>query len=63
MFGPSHYLALIAQKTNELDQAAPLADWKLPDATTPPPARGPHGKKTQVRDGRCCLRRRSGSRT
>lgn len=31
MFNPLHYLALIEQKTNGLDQAAPLADWKLPD--------------------------------
>ncbi len=30
MFNPLHYLALIEQKTNALDQAAPLADWKLP---------------------------------
>jgi len=29
---PLHYLALIEQKINALDQAAPLADWKLPDA-------------------------------
>ena len=32
VFNPLHYLALIEQKTNALDQAAPLADWKLPDA-------------------------------
>ena len=31
LFNPLHYLALIEQKTNALDQAAPLADWKLPD--------------------------------
>ena len=31
IFNPLHYLALIEQKTNALDQAAPLADWKLPD--------------------------------
>ncbi len=31
VFNPLHYLALIEQKTNALDQAAPLADWKLPD--------------------------------
>ena len=30
VFNPLHYLALIEQKTNALDQAAPLADWKLP---------------------------------
>ena len=32
VFNPLHYLALIEQKTNALDQAAPLAGWKLPDA-------------------------------
>ena len=32
VFDPLHYLALIEQKTNALDQAAPLADWKLPEA-------------------------------
>ena len=32
MFDPLHYLALIEHKINALDQAAPLADWKLPDA-------------------------------
>ncbi len=31
VFNPLHYLALLEQKTNALDQAAPLADWKLPD--------------------------------
>ena len=31
VFNPLHYLALIEQKTNALDQAAPLADWKLPE--------------------------------
>ena len=31
VFNPLHYLALIEQKTNALDQAAPLAGWKLPD--------------------------------
>jgi hypothetical protein len=30
VFDPLHYLALIEQKINALDQAAPLADWKLP---------------------------------
>ena len=34
IFDPLHYLALIEQKTNALDQAAPLADWELPDAFT-----------------------------
>jgi hypothetical protein len=31
VFDPLHYLALIEQKINALDQAAPLADWQLPD--------------------------------
>lgn len=31
IFDPLHYLALIEQKANALDQAAPLADWELPD--------------------------------
>ena len=31
VFDPLHYLALIEQKINALDQAAPLANWKLPD--------------------------------
>ena len=34
MYDPLHYLALIEQKINALDQAAPLADWKLPDQFT-----------------------------
>ncbi len=32
VFNPLHYLALIERKINALDQAAPLADWKLPEA-------------------------------
>jgi len=32
IFDPLHYLALIEQKTNALDQAAPLTGWELPDA-------------------------------
>jgi hypothetical protein len=31
IFDPLHYLALIEQKINALDQAAPLAGWQLPD--------------------------------
>jgi len=31
IFDPLHYLALIEQKTNALDQAAPLVNWELPD--------------------------------
>ena len=34
VYDPLHYLALIEQKINALDQAAPLADWKLPDQFT-----------------------------
>ena len=29
VFNPLHYLALIEQKINALDQAAPLAGWRL----------------------------------
>ena len=31
VFDPLHYLELIERKINALDQAAPLADWKLPE--------------------------------
>lgn len=31
VFNPLHYLALIEQKINALDQAAPLANWNLPE--------------------------------
>ena len=31
VFDPLHYLALIEQKINALDQAAPLAGWPLPE--------------------------------
>jgi len=34
VFNPLHDLALIEQKTNALDQAAPLADWALPEEFT-----------------------------
>ena len=30
IFDPLHYLALLEEKTNALDQAAPLQGWKLP---------------------------------
>jgi transposase len=30
IFDPLHYLALLEQKTNALEQAAPLAGWQLP---------------------------------
>lgn len=32
VFDPLHYLPLLEQKTNALDQAAPLQGWPLPDA-------------------------------
>jgi transposase len=31
IFDPLHYLALLEQKTNALEQAAPLAGWELPE--------------------------------
>jgi len=31
VFDPIHYLPLIERKINALDQAAPLAEWGLPD--------------------------------
>ena len=31
VFNPLHYLALLEQKTNALDQAAPLVGWELPE--------------------------------
>jgi len=31
VFDPMHYLALLEQKTRALDQAAPLANWQLPE--------------------------------
>ena len=31
VFNPLHYLELLEKKTNALDQAAPLANWTLPD--------------------------------
>ena len=31
IFDPLHYLALIERKPNALDQAAPLANWELPE--------------------------------
>jgi transposase len=33
IFNPLHYLALLEQKTNALDQAAPLVGWKLPEGS------------------------------
>jgi transposase len=34
IFDPLHYLSLLEQKTNALDQAAPLAGWQLPEEFT-----------------------------
>src|SRR5215213_1299513 len=34
VFDPLHYLALLERKIGALDQAAPLADWELPEAFT-----------------------------
>ena len=34
IFEPRHYLALLEQKANALDQAAPLAGWQLPEEIT-----------------------------
>jgi hypothetical protein len=34
IFDPLHYLALLEQKTNALDQAAPLQGWQLPKEFT-----------------------------
>ncbi|HXP08655.1 MAG TPA: IS21 family transposase [Acidobacteriaceae bacterium] len=34
IFEPRHYLALLEQKTNALDQAAPLQNWELPEEIT-----------------------------
>jgi transposase len=31
IYEPRHYLPLLEQKTNALDQAAPLAEWELPE--------------------------------
>ena len=32
VFDPVHYLSLLEKKINALDQAAPLAEWQLPEA-------------------------------
>ena len=51
VFNPLHYLALLEQKTNALDQAAPLSGWVLPEAfaTLRRLARSAHGQKGQAR--------------
>jgi transposase len=53
VFDPLHYLALIEQKINALDQAAPLAGWQLPEAFATlrrllEARMGKHGKREYV---------------
>ena len=53
IFDPLHYLALLEQKTNALDQAAPLAGWELPEefsgtAAAAGSAAGKRGKREYV---------------
>ncbi len=49
VFDPIHYLALLEQKIGALDQAAPLADWKLPELRDPAPSPGgAHGQGRQA---------------
>jgi hypothetical protein len=51
VFDPLHYPALIEQKINALDQAAPLADWQSPKES-------PHcagcSKRGWANTARCC---------
>ena len=52
VFEPLHYLALIEQKINAFDQAAPLAGWRLPEEFTTLRRlldRGAHGQTRQAR--------------
>ena len=50
VFNPLHYLALMEQKTNALDQAAPLAGWELPEGFDTAAVDGsPHGQEGQAR--------------
>ena len=51
VFDPLHYLALIEQKINALDQAAPLAGLAAARGVRhlAPPARGAHGQTRQAR--------------
>jgi hypothetical protein len=67
IFNPLHYLALIEQKTNALDQAAPLADWTLPQEFTRlrrllEARMGKKGKREFVQVLRLMRRRWRGSR-
>ena len=51
IFNPLHYLALLEQKPNALDQAAPLAGWELPEgfARTAPSDGSAPGQEGQAR--------------
>ena len=57
IFDPLHYLSLLEQKSNALDQAAPLNGWKLPpvfgDLRRLLEAR--MGKKESGNTSRCCV--------
>ena len=53
IFEPQHYLALLEQKGNALDQAAPLAGWELPEEITGlrrllEARQGKHGKREYI---------------
>ena len=67
VFDPLHYLALIEQKINALDQAAPLAGWQLPEqfATLRRLLEARMGKqgKREYGANACACWRRSSSRT
>ncbi len=57
IFDPIHYLPLIEQKINALDQAAPLQGWHLPEAFATlrrlmEARMGKHGRREY---GRCCV--------
>ena len=52
IFDPLHYLGLIEQKINALDQAAPLAGWRLPGRVhdTPASPGSPDGQGREKRE-------------
>src|SRR5437588_6424638 len=56
VFDPLHYLALIEQKINALDQAAPLAGWQLPEefATLRRSWRPAWANRANASSFRCC---------
>ena len=57
VFDPLHYLALIEQKINALDQAAPLAGLEAAGGVrhAAPAARGAHGQdRASASSCRCC---------